>query len=131
MTKTQPRQPRYRQIFVDVEMAENACVRWIEVVKHLEDNDLITQVRLRIADRYVRALVEYDDLYEKAIVDGPVKEGPNGGDVFNFVWSAVEKLNDRIAKFEDSLLVSPKAVGDKLSVKPPAPKQDAASEFGV
>ena len=49
---------------------------------------------------------------------GPVKAGPNGGDVFNLEWGAIGKLYDRIAKLEDMLLISPKAADGKLAEKP-------------
>ena len=124
------RQPRYRQIFeFNDEMAEAACTKWAEVVDHLTSNGLVTQTRLRIADRYVRAHTEYDKLYPEAAEEGPVKKGPNGGDVFNFKWSAVEKLNDRIGKFEEALLISPKSAQDKLTPVKPKSAPVAADEF--
>ena len=70
------------------------------------------------ADRLCRAKAEYEKYYPVAVAEGPVKRGPNGGDVFNFTWSAVEKLQVRIAKLEDMLLISPKAAEGKLAAKP-------------
>jgi hypothetical protein len=124
------RQPRYTQIYKhDEVMAENAKEIWATVISHLKDNGIVTKARLKTADRYVRAHVEYDNLYPIAAAEGPVKGGPNGGDVFNFNWSACEKLNDRLGKFEDSLLISPKAASDKLAPKAPERKATAADEF--
>lgn len=124
------RQPRYGQIFsFDEDMAANAKVLWAEVIGHLTENNLVSKSRLKTADRYVRAHVEYDNLYPIASEEGPVKEGPNGGDVFNFNWSACEKLNDRLGKFEDALLISPKASLDKLVPKAPKSAPTAADEF--
>jgi hypothetical protein len=84
-------------------MAEYASASWRRAIEHLTDAGFLTPPRIEIADRYARACAEYEVLYPEAIVHGPVKVGPNGGDVFNFQWSAVEKLNDRIAKFEAKL----------------------------
>ncbi len=101
---TKPRQPRYADIFKeDPEKEAEAKAVWHEVVSELEAKGLITPTRLKIADRYARACAEYSVLYPVAASEGPVKVGPNGGDVFNFNWSACEKLNDRMAKFEDQL----------------------------
>lgn len=126
----QIRQPRYKQIFGhDDEMAESASIRWAEVIGHLQDNGLVTKTRLRLADRYVRSCVEYDSLYAEAVEQGPVLESEAGGKYFNLLWSAVEKLNDRISKFEDSLLISPKAANDKLNTKPSETKPAPADEF--
>ena len=113
------RQPRYKQIYENKpEMAENAALFWSEIVSHLKDNSLVTKTRLGQADRLCRAKVEYEKYYPVAVAEGPVKRGPNGGDVFNFTWSAVEKLQERIAKLEDMLLISPKAAEGKLAAKP-------------
>ncbi|MVA98858.1 hypothetical protein GN330_16545 [Nitratireductor sp. CAU 1489] len=99
-----PRQPRYADIFRgDAEKEAEAKAVWHEVVGELDEKGLITETRLKIADRYARACAEYAVLYPIAASEGPVKTGPNGGDVFNFNWSACEKLNDRMAKFEDQL----------------------------
>lgn len=105
---TKPRQPRYAQIFAhDESMAETAKAKWAEAVDHLERNGWVTAGRLSVADRYARAYAEYESLYPLAAEAGPVLVGPNGGDVFNFTWSAVEKLNERIAKLEAKLKIDP------------------------
>ena len=129
MAEIEIRQPRYRQMYFDDEMAENACVRWAEIVQHLKENNLLSTVRLRMADRYVRAMVEYDSLYPTALKDGPVKTGPKGGDFYNMTWGAIERLNDRIAKFEDAFLISPKAAGGKIYDRPKETPKTAADEF--
>lgn len=99
-----PIQPRYRAIFRDDEARAELAVRfWKETVAALKEADALTAANLARADRYVRAKVEYEFLYPVAAEEGPVKEGPNGGDVFNFMWSAVEKLNDRLLKLEKAM----------------------------
>lgn len=105
---TAPRQPRYAQIFAsDPEKAEIAKQKWREAVDHLESNGWLTPGRLAVADRYARAYAEYEALYPIAVEEGPVKKGPNNGDVFSFTWSAVEKLNERLAKLEAKLKIDP------------------------
>ncbi|MGB6230828.1 MAG: hypothetical protein WBF53_11980 [Litorimonas sp.] len=135
MTKIMLRQPRYKDIFAKAAdgaaMAALAATKWAEVKAHLEDNNLTTRTRIGMADRYVRACVEYEFLYPVAVQEGPVKAGPNGGDVFNFTWSAVEKLNDRIAKMEDSLLIAPKAADGKVAKPRTKKKPTAAAKYGI
>ncbi len=117
------RQPRYGQIFEDdPEKAETAKAKWAEAVAHLRANDWVTAGRLAVADRYARAYAEYEALYPIAAAEGPVKVGPNGGDVFNFNWSAVEKLNERLAKLEAKLKIDPHEESDRA---PEAPKTAA------
>ena len=84
-------QPRYKQIYENnPEMAENAALFWSEVVSHLKDNGLVTKTRLGQADRLCRAKAEYEKYYPDAVAKGPVKRGPNGGDVFNLEWGVLE-----------------------------------------
>jgi hypothetical protein len=118
---TKPRQPRYADIFAhDPAMFETAKQKWADAVSHLDENGWVTATRLAVADRYARAYAEYEALYLVAIVDGPVKVSPaTGGEYFNYVWSAVEKLNERIAKFEAALKIPPVGVvADKLQEAP-------------
>lgn len=125
-----PRQPSYKRIFAgNAEMQSVAIEAWGRAMDHLEENSLLTPSRANTADRYARAVAEYEFHYPQAASEGPVKVGPNGGDVFNYIWSAVEKLNDRIARLEDMLLISPKAAGGKVEGKPAAPSKTAADEF--
>jgi len=116
-------QPRYGSIFRDdPEKAETAKAKWAEAVAHLKLNDWVSPGRLAVADRYARAYAEYEALYPIAAAEGPVKVGPNGGDVFNFTWSAVEKLNERLAKLEAKLKIDPNDEGERV---PAAPKTAA------
>ena len=124
---TKPRQPRYAQIFAhDEAMQESAKSKWAEAVAHLTENNWVTAGRLAVADRYARAYAEYENLYPVAASEGPVKAGPNGGDVFNFTWSAVEKLNERIAKLEAKLKIDP---AESAEGKPPPTKPTAADSY--
>ena len=122
-----PRQPRYAQIFRDNEArAEVATEAWKRAIKHLEDIDRLEAPKVAIVDRYARAYAEYEELYPIAAEEGPVTAGPNGGDVFNFRWSAVEKLNDRLAKFEAKLGMD--VSGEVAATKKPVSKS-AADEY--
>lgn len=126
--KLKPRQPRYADIFREhPEMADTASRVWHEVKSHLEIAGLVTARRVEIADRYARACAEYERLYPIAAAEGPVKEGPNGGDVFNFNWSAVEKLNDRMAKFEDQLALDLRR--SAVTEAAPVAKKTAADKY--
>ena len=109
-------QPRYGQIFRgNEERAELAVLFWKEVIGALKEAEAITVANLARADRYVRARVEYESLYTIAANEGPVTVGPNGGDVFNFNWSACEKLNDRLLRLEKAMFG--KAVAKETSSK--------------
>lgn len=120
-----PRQPRYKQIFKDSpQMAEKAKQVWRDVIDELSAKEALTARRVEIADRYARACAEYEAIYPVAASEGPVKIGPNGGDVFNFNWSACEKLNDRMAKFEDQLKLDLRHA-EVEKKKPTAPKTKA------
>lgn len=128
-----PRQPRYAQIFCDPEDAEKsdamcktAVTKWSEVIEHLRKNDWITAGRIAVADRYARAYAEYEYLYPIAVKEGPVKKGPNGGDVFNFNWSTVEKLNERLSKLEAKLRIDP---ADGSVERPPETPKTAADAY--
>lgn len=119
--------PAYDEVFAhDPDMAETAKAKWAEAVGHLTENGWVTPGRLAVADRYARAYAEYEFLYPTAVSEGPVKVGPNGGDVFNFNWSAVEKLNERLAKFEAKLKIDP---ADDAATKPSASRPTAADGY--
>jgi len=107
-------------------MQETAKTKWAEAISHLTENDWITDGRVAVADRYARAYAEYEHLYPIAVEEGPVKKGPNGGDVFNFNWSAVEKLNERIAKLEAKLKIDP---ADGATERAPASTPTAADSY--
>ena len=120
MSKTMKiKQPHYKKIFAaKPEMAENAAIYWSEVVAHLETNNLVTKTRLSQADRYVRARAEYEHIYAETVESGPVDISDKGGKYFNLLWSAREKLNDRLSKLEDQLMISPRIAEGKLAEKP-------------
>ena len=122
-----PRQPRYAQIFSgdDAKIA-TAKAKWADAISHLESNGWTTAGRLAVADRYARTYAEYESLYPIAASEGPVKAGPNGGDVFNFTWSAVEKLNERLAKLEAKLKIDP---ADNAPEKAPPSKATKADGY--
>jgi len=107
-------------------MQETAKAKWVEAISHLTENDWITDGRVAVADRYARAYAEYEHLYPISVKEGPVKTGPNGGDVFNFNWSTVEKLNERIAKLEAKLKIDP---ADAAEGKPSQAKPTAADSY--
>lgn len=129
------RQPRYSQIFSTHENGEEkaklAAVLWAEVKGHLEDNGLLTKPRAGMADRYVRACVEYEFLYPTAMEEGPTKVSDSGGQYANMNWSAVGKLNEQILKMASSLLIAPSAAEGKLVPTTPNRKPDAASQYGL
>lgn len=123
MAAKKPQMPRYSAIFQDdAERVELAKLIWKEVTAALEKAAADTPVNFARADRYVRAKVEYEALYPEAAAAGPVKAGPNGGDVFSFEWSAVEKLNERMMKLERAMFgeATVKAVAEKPPAKPAA-----------
>lgn len=128
-----PRQPRFRQIFGKrentEEMAAYAAVAWAEVIEHLEENGLTTKTRIDTARRYVLARTEHEFLYPEAMAEGPTITAGSGGEYANMKWSAVGKLNEQIMKFEDSLLISPRAADGKVERKKPASKKTGADEF--
>lgn len=125
-----PRAPRYAEIFRgNSEKQATAKKAWQETIDWLEENDLLTTRRVEIADRYARAYAEYEFLYPQASTEGPVKPGPNDGEFVNLNWSMLEKLNDRLLKFEDALLISPKAAQDKVSDKAPPQKATKADAY--
>lgn len=115
------RQPRYGSIFAGhddgEEMAEAARVLWVEYKAELESRDLWNPSRGKILDRLVRAMVEYNQLHPQAVALGPVAIADNGNQYFNYVWSAVQKLDDKIQKLEKSLLLTPESMGDRAPVK--------------
>jgi len=125
--KGKPKRPIYSRVFEGKdEMAAHAETCWNRAIEHLSEAGFLTPPRVEIADRYARACAEYAVLYPNAAAVGPVKVGPNGGDVFNFEWSAVEKLNDRIAKFEAKLGMD---VNGEAPTAKPSKSKTAADEF--
>lgn len=97
-------QPAYNRVFDGNEpRIELAKILWKETVAALKEADSVTTVNLARADRYVRAKVEYEDIYKTAAAEGPVLKGTEGGEYFNYRWSACEKLNDRLQKLEKAM----------------------------
>jgi hypothetical protein len=120
-------QPAFDRVFPDDEgAAELAKVLWKETVAALKEADSITTANLARADRYVRAKVEFEQLHPIAIQQGPVLKGAEGGEYFNYRWSACEKLNDRMLKLEKAMFGE--AAG-KTSEKKPVAGATAADEF--
>lgn len=104
MAARKPQMPRYGTIFRgNEERAELAKEVWKATIAALSEAGPVSTANAARADRYARATVEYEALYPEAAEAGPVTIGPNGGDVFSFTWSAVEKLNDRLLKIEKAM----------------------------
>lgn len=97
-------QPVYDRVFEGNEArAELAKLLWKETVAALKEAGAVSPVNLARADRYVRARVEYEDIYKVAAEEGPVLKGTEGGEYFNYRWSACEKLNERMLKLEKAM----------------------------
>ena len=121
-------QPAYGRIFANhPERAELAKILWKETVAALKEADAVTVANLARADRYVRAKVEFEDLHPVAAEQGPVLKGEEGGEYFNYRWSACEKLNDRMLKLEKAMFGE--ASSKATSGKKPIAGATAADEF--
>lgn len=110
-------------------MAEGAKMLWAEYREDLEGRKLWTPARARTLDRLVRASVEYQMLYPRATAEGPIAMAPSGGEYFSYLWAAVQKLSDQIAKLEKALMLTPEAIGDKTASRaggerPPCPADE-------
>lgn len=127
------RQPRYGDIFAGhdegASMAEQAKVLWAEYKADLESRNLWTTPRGRIVDDLVRLRVEYLHYHPIAVKDGPVKVGPNGGDVTSMLWAHVKNMRDQIGKLEKALTLTPESVGDKTVAPRGRAAKAAADEF--
>lgn len=103
------RKPIYSRIYASAEdgeaRAKMADSEWAALIEDVDGRGQLTDQRKRIIDRLVRERVEYEFLYPTVAAEGPVKVGPNGGDVFSFNWSALQKIKDQIAKLEDQLKI--------------------------
>ena len=96
--------PDFAKVFSgDVTKIKVATQVYQQSIEHLEQQSLGTKLRYAIADRYARAYAEYEALYTTVSKTGPVSDGPNGGKFFNLEWSALDKLNVTLAKFEEQL----------------------------
>ena len=111
-------QPAYRHVFEANEArCELAIVLWRETVAALKEAGAVTPANLARADRYVRAKVEFEDIYKIAAEEGPVLKGIEGGEYFNYRWSACEKLNDRLLKLEKAMFGEATVSGQKEQPK--------------
>lgn len=77
------RVPQYGRVFEGHshpgEMAKFAASLWRERMADLEGRGLVTSGRVRIVDRYVRAVTEYEFLYPEAMAEGPTLQAVSGG----------------------------------------------------
>ena len=124
------RMPQYGRIFAGhnqpEDMAKFAAALWKERMADLEGRGLVTSGRVRIVDRYVRAVTEYEFLYPEAMAEGPTLQADSGGQFANQRWYAVGKLNEQIMKFEAALAIPAKQDdGDAAPPAQPKTKADA------
>jgi hypothetical protein len=120
-------QPAYDVVFEGNEArSELAKLLWQETVAALKDADAVSAPNLARSDRYVRARVEFEDLHKIAAEEGPVLKGAEGGEYFNYRWSACEKLGDRLMKLEKAIFGEATVSGGK---EKPASGASAADEF--
>jgi hypothetical protein len=120
-------QPAYGRVFAsDEAVAELAKVLWKETVAALKEAETVTLANLARADRYVRAKVEFENLYPTTFEQGPVLKGTEGGEYFNYRWAACEKLNERMLKLEKAMFGE---AAVKASTKKPAAGSTATDEF--
>ena len=87
------RTPAFGAIFSDKKQVKLARKYWKVVFGHLAKNKLVSEARLIVAGRYVQTLVELDTIAKDVHDEGPVKAGPNGGDVYSLYFAAKRKLN--------------------------------------
>ncbi|WP_422049907.1 P27 family phage terminase small subunit [Shimia sp.] len=123
------KKPVYKRLFAQAEdgeaRAKFADAEWKALCEALDANGQLNEQRKRIIDRLVRERVEYEFLYPIVSEHGPIKVGPNGGDVFSGEWSALQKIKDQILKLEEALkLTVPKSdeAPKKPNTKAPAQK---------
>ena len=125
------RTPSYARVFAGhdepEEMAKFAAALWKERMSDLKARNLTTSGRVRIVDRYVRAMTEYEFLYPAAMAEGPTIKADSGGEFANQRWHAVGKLNEQIMKFEASLAIPAKA--DDGEAPAPPPKKNKADSY--
>ncbi|WP_143100346.1 P27 family phage terminase small subunit [Roseovarius indicus] len=97
---------------------------WKALIEDVDGRGQLTEQRKRIIDRLVRERVEYEFLYPTVAEQGAIKEGPNGGDVFNFHWSALQKIKDQITKLEEQLKIPVERAAPAGAPKPAQTKAD-------
>lgn len=126
------RKPDYKRVYRGCadceERAEMASEEWDSIKAHLKDRDLLTDRRLKIADRLVRETVEYEFLFPQVAAEGAVLGGTEDqGEYFNYRFSALKKHQDHILKLEEALQITAKG-GDGKGKDQNRPKA-AADEF--
>ena len=125
------RAPQYSRIFKGhdspEERAKFAAALWKERMADLEDRGLVTSGRVRIVDRYVRAVTEYEFLYPEAMAEGPTLRADSGGQFANQRWYAVGKLNEQIMKFEAALAIPAKQ--DESEAPPSGAPKTKADDY--
>ena len=103
------KKPQYHLIYANApdgdERAAMADLEWAELIEDLDGRGQLTDQRKRIIDRLVRERVEYEFLYPVVAAEGPVKEGPNGGDLPCLRWHGLQKIKAQIAKLEEQLKI--------------------------
>lgn len=108
------------------EMAEFAEGQWRTLVEYLTENGGFTPQNGETAHRLVIARTGYEFLLPVVMVEGEVKEGPNGGDFFNQNFGAMMKYATEAEKLETRLH---ERVGKKAEAKPQDRKPVAADRF--
>ena len=111
------------------EMTVFAVDVWHTVLAELRSNGLKTAARTHILERYVLARTEFQFLYPVAMKDGPTRTSDGGGEYASMPWAAVRRLSDQISKFEDALMISPKAAGAEIVPEAPVKPWSPADEF--
>jgi hypothetical protein len=123
--------PAYSRVFAGHDQSADrikfAAALWKERMQDLEDRGLVTSGRVRIVDRYVRAVTEYEFLYPEAMAEGPTLQADSGGQFANQRWHAVGKLNEQIMKFETALGIPAKQ--DDAEPQKPAQKRSKADDY--
>ena len=110
------------------ERAEMASTEWDSIKAHLTERDLLTDRRLKIADRLAREIVEYEFLFPTVAAEGAVLGGTEDqGEYFNYRFAALKKHQAEILKLEEALQITVKG-GDGKGKDPQRPKA-AADEF--
>ena len=126
------RKPDYKRAYHACEdgdeRAEMASNEWDSIKAHLVDRDLLTDRRLKIADRLAREIVEYEFLFPTVAAEGAVLGGTGEqGEYFNYRFSALKKHQDHILKLEEALQITAK--GGNGKGKDPGRPKAAADEF--
>tara|TARA_B000000460_G_scaffold248191_1_gene225076 strand:+ start:15932 stop:16360 length:429 start_codon:yes stop_codon:yes gene_type:complete len=121
------RKPDYKRAYRECEdgdeRAELASAEWESIKAHLAERDLLTDRRMKIADRLAREVVEYEFLFPTVAAEGAVLVGggENAGEYFNYRFSALKKHQAEILKLEEALQITVKG-GDGKGKEPERPK---------